>query len=84
MNLIITFKDCPFTNIIKYIYDIKIFHRFHTFNAARASETVPPGCNIPDEELYARPPIESRTPRGWLVDLINRYFIICDSDNIML
>lgn len=49
------------------------FSRFHTFNAVRASETVPPGSDIPDEELYARPPPDSRSPRGWLVDLINRY-----------
>lgn len=47
--------------------------RFHTFNAARVSETVPPGSDIPDEELYARPPADSRSTRGWLVDLINRW-----------
>lgn len=49
--------------------------RFHTFNAVRVSETVPPGSDIPDEELYARPPPDSRSPRGWLVDLINRYIL---------
>ncbi|XP_076235119.1 ubiquitin carboxyl-terminal hydrolase-like faf [Calliopsis andreniformis] len=48
-------------------------NKFHTFNAARDSETVPPGSDIPDEEVYARPPPDSRTPRGWLVDLINRF-----------
>ncbi|XP_012278998.1 probable ubiquitin carboxyl-terminal hydrolase FAF-X [Orussus abietinus] len=48
-------------------------NKFHTFNAARVSETVPPGSNIPDEELFARPPPDSRSPRGWLVDLINRF-----------
>lgn len=51
---------------------MKFCFRFHTFNAARVSETVPPGSDIPDEELYARPPADSRSPRGWLVDLINR------------
>lgn len=54
----------------------KFFFRFHTFNAVRVSETVPPGSDIPDEELYARPPSDSRSPRGWLVDLINRYFFV--------
>ncbi|XP_076659536.1 ubiquitin carboxyl-terminal hydrolase-like faf [Halictus rubicundus] len=48
-------------------------NKFHTFNAARVSETVPPGSDIPDEELYARPPADSRSTRGWLVDLINRF-----------
>ncbi|XP_024944100.1 probable ubiquitin carboxyl-terminal hydrolase FAF-X isoform X6 [Cephus cinctus] len=48
-------------------------NKFHTFNATKVSETVPPGSNIPDEELYARPPPDSRSPRGWLVDLINRF-----------
>jgi hypothetical protein len=46
--------------------------RFHTFNGSRPSETVSPGSNIPDEDLYARLPPDTRTPRGWLVDLINR------------
>ncbi|KAJ9591429.1 hypothetical protein L9F63_002035 [Diploptera punctata] len=48
-------------------------NKFHTFNGSRPSETVPSGSNIPDEELYARLPPDSRTPRGWLVDLINRF-----------
>ncbi|XP_012528213.1 probable ubiquitin carboxyl-terminal hydrolase FAF-X isoform X2 [Monomorium pharaonis] len=48
-------------------------NKFHTVNAIRVSETVPPGSDIPDEELYARPPSDSRAPRGWLVDLINRF-----------
>ncbi|KAK0096487.1 hypothetical protein PV326_005319 [Microctonus aethiopoides] len=48
-------------------------NKFHTFNAARMSESVPPGSNIPDEDLYARPPPDPRNPRGWLVDLINKF-----------
>ncbi|XP_015113730.1 probable ubiquitin carboxyl-terminal hydrolase FAF-X isoform X2 [Diachasma alloeum] len=48
-------------------------NKFHTFNAARTSATVPPGSNIPDEELFARPPPDPRSPRGWLVDLINKF-----------
>ncbi|CAL4062679.1 unnamed protein product [Meganyctiphanes norvegica] len=46
--------------------------KFHTFNGARPSETVPQGSQIPDSELYARPP-DPRNPRGWLVDLINLF-----------
>ncbi|KAG7177623.1 ubiquitin carboxyl-terminal hydrolase FAF-X-like [Homarus americanus] len=45
---------------------------FHTFNGTRPSETVPQGSQIPDYELYARPP-DPRNPRGWLVDLINLF-----------
>ncbi|XP_014217217.1 probable ubiquitin carboxyl-terminal hydrolase FAF-X isoform X3 [Copidosoma floridanum] len=48
-------------------------NKFHTFNASRTSETVPPGSNIPDDEVYARSPSDSRNPRGWLVDLINKF-----------
>ncbi|XP_034939757.1 probable ubiquitin carboxyl-terminal hydrolase FAF-X isoform X2 [Chelonus insularis] len=48
-------------------------NKFHTFNAAKVSETVPPGSNISEEELYARPPPDPRNPRGWLVDLINKF-----------
>ncbi|XP_049853945.1 probable ubiquitin carboxyl-terminal hydrolase FAF-X isoform X1 [Schistocerca gregaria] len=48
-------------------------NKFHAFNSSRQSETVPPGSNIPEEELFARPPPDSRACRGWLVDLINRF-----------
>uniref|UniRef100_A0A224XFS3 Putative ubiquitin carboxyl-terminal hydrolase faf-x n=1 Tax=Panstrongylus lignarius TaxID=156445 RepID=A0A224XFS3_9HEMI len=47
-------------------------NRFHTFNSNRASESVPVGSKIPEEEIFARPP-DLRTPRGWLVDLINKF-----------
>ncbi|KAJ8679779.1 hypothetical protein QAD02_015566 [Eretmocerus hayati] len=48
-------------------------NKFHTFNASRTSETVPPGSNIPEDEIYARSPQDARNPRGWLVDLINKF-----------
>ncbi|XP_001604458.2 probable ubiquitin carboxyl-terminal hydrolase FAF-X isoform X1 [Nasonia vitripennis] len=48
-------------------------NKFHTFNASRASETVPPGSNIPYDEIYAQSPQDTRNPRGWLVDLINKF-----------
>lgn len=47
-------------------------NKFHTFNGTRPSETVPQGSQIPDEEIFARPS-DVRTPKGWLVDLINRF-----------
>ncbi|XP_075236606.1 ubiquitin carboxyl-terminal hydrolase-like faf isoform X2 [Lycorma delicatula] len=48
-------------------------NKFHTFNASRPSESVPLGSALADEELFARPPSDARSPRGWLVDLINKF-----------
>ncbi|XP_074657837.1 ubiquitin carboxyl-terminal hydrolase 9X-like [Tubulanus polymorphus] len=47
-------------------------NKFHSYNATRQSETCPAGAQLPDDELFARPP-DHRTPRGWLVDLVNRF-----------
>ncbi|KAK9879631.1 hypothetical protein WA026_006697 [Henosepilachna vigintioctopunctata] len=47
--------------------------KFHTFNSTRPSETAGPNSNLTEEELYARSSADSRNPRGWLVDLINRF-----------
>ncbi|KAK3596917.1 hypothetical protein CHS0354_031696 [Potamilus streckersoni] len=46
--------------------------KFHSYNATRPSETVPAGSAFPDDALFARPP-DPRVPRGWLVDLVNRF-----------
>lgn len=48
-------------------------NKFHTFNSSRQSETAGAGCNLSEEELFARPSSDPRNPRGWLVDLINRF-----------
>lgn len=55
-----------------FLFLCKHSSRFHTFNGTRPSETVPQGSQIPDSELFARPP-DPRNPRGWLVDLINLF-----------
>lgn len=47
--------------------------KFHMFNSTHPSESVPPGSNIPDEQIFARSPSDARQPRGWLVDLINKF-----------
>ncbi|XP_077513422.1 ubiquitin carboxyl-terminal hydrolase-like faf isoform X2 [Amblyomma americanum] len=47
-------------------------NKFHSYNGTRPSDTVPPGSQIPDDEIYARP-TDTRTPKGWVVDLINRF-----------
>ncbi|VDH98041.1 ubiquitin carboxyl-terminal hydrolase 9/24 [Mytilus galloprovincialis] len=46
--------------------------KFHTYNGTRQSESVQAGVTLPDDALFARPP-DPRTPRGWLVDLVNRF-----------
>ncbi|KAM8857951.1 ubiquitin carboxyl-terminal hydrolase 9X isoform 6-T8 [Synchiropus picturatus] len=46
--------------------------KFHIYNGTRPSETVPAGTQLADDELYARPP-DPRSPKGWLVDLINKF-----------
>uniref|UniRef100_A0A3Q4I647 ubiquitinyl hydrolase 1 n=1 Tax=Neolamprologus brichardi TaxID=32507 RepID=A0A3Q4I647_NEOBR len=46
--------------------------KFHIYNGTRPSETVPAGAQLADDELYARPP-DPRSPKGWLVDLINKF-----------
>ncbi|BFZ00611.1 hypothetical protein BsWGS_03650 [Bradybaena similaris] len=46
--------------------------KFHTYNASRQSETVPSGAQLADDVLFARPP-DHRTPKGWLVDLVNHF-----------
>lgn len=48
-------------------------NKFHTFNASRPSETAGPGCTLSEEELFARASNDVRNPRGWLVDLINKF-----------
>ncbi|KAF5307812.1 hypothetical protein FQR65_LT06684 [Abscondita terminalis] len=47
--------------------------KFHAFNSARQSETIGTSTTLSEEELYARPSIDSRNPRGWLVDLLNKF-----------
>ncbi|PIK56077.1 hypothetical protein BSL78_06973 [Apostichopus japonicus] len=43
--------------------------KFHVFNATRQSETAPEEIGT---ERFAKPP-DARTPKGWLVDLINKF-----------
>ncbi len=46
--------------------------KFHTFNLTRPSEIYPLNANWRDEEIFAKSP-DIRAPRGWLVELINRF-----------
>lgn len=48
-----------------------ISSRFHHFNGNREPSSLVVGG--PDDETFARPPTDSRAPRGWLVDLIQHF-----------
>jgi ubiquitin carboxyl-terminal hydrolase 9/24 len=56
-------------------------NKFHTFNAARHSELYSvQGAEkeglwgtLLDNQVFAKSPPEPRQPRGWLIDLINRF-----------
>jgi len=42
-------------------------------NNAEYSDFSPPTMGTNNYVLYARTPPDSRAPRGWLVDLLNKY-----------
>lgn len=44
--------------------------KFHIYNGTRPSETVPAGAQLPDDELYARPP-DPRSPKVNLKSNLN-------------
>ena len=48
--IILVICTCPNT-----AYYVWICSRFHTYNAVRASESVPAGVQFSEDELYARP-----------------------------
>ncbi|XP_065223298.1 probable ubiquitin carboxyl-terminal hydrolase FAF-X isoform X3 [Planococcus citri] len=48
-------------------------NKFHTVNAMRPSETISIGQTYPDDYLFARPALDTRPSRGWLVDMLNKF-----------
>ncbi|XP_057352255.1 probable ubiquitin carboxyl-terminal hydrolase FAF-X isoform X2 [Manis pentadactyla] len=46
--------------------------KFHVYNGTRLSESVSPGAQLPEDELFAHSS-DPRSPKGWLVDLINKF-----------
>ncbi|XP_039251519.2 ubiquitin carboxyl-terminal hydrolase 9X-like [Styela clava] len=46
--------------------------KFHIYNGNRSSSTDPPGGQVNPDELFART-ADSRQPKGWLVDLVNKF-----------
>lgn len=49
------------------------YGRFHLFNCARHSDYTTSEIATNDFHIFARTPPDSRAPRGWLVDLLNKY-----------
>lgn len=47
-------------------------NRFHLFNCTKHSDYIPEIVTN-DFDLFARTPPDSRAPKGWLVDLLNKY-----------
>ncbi|XP_078379070.1 ubiquitin carboxyl-terminal hydrolase 9X-like isoform X2 [Oculina patagonica] len=79
----------PLLDLLSLIFNP--MSRFNIYNGARPSETVPQGAQVVDNSVYARPP-DARSPKGWLVDLVNKFGIlggfnilqerICDGHNL--
>ncbi|OBS73281.1 hypothetical protein A6R68_12135, partial [Neotoma lepida] len=46
--------------------------KFHIYNGTRPCESVSSSVQVPEDELFARSP-DPRSPKGWLVDLLNKF-----------
>ncbi|XP_059944215.1 probable ubiquitin carboxyl-terminal hydrolase FAF-X isoform X5 [Mesoplodon densirostris] len=46
--------------------------KFHIYNGTRPCESVSTSAQLPEDELFARSS-DPRSPKGWLVDLINKF-----------
>uniref|UniRef100_H2QZC4 Ubiquitin specific peptidase 9, Y-linked n=1 Tax=Pan troglodytes TaxID=9598 RepID=H2QZC4_PANTR len=46
--------------------------KFHIYNGTRPCELISSNAQLPDDELFARSS-DPRSPKGWLVDLINKF-----------
>ncbi|XP_067634379.1 probable ubiquitin carboxyl-terminal hydrolase FAF isoform X3 [Eurosta solidaginis] len=79
-------RDNPYLlDLLAMVFDPE--NKFNTFNAARQ-----PGGFTPPEylwgildsnKMFAKPPPEPKNPRGWLVDLINRFGQLGGFDNLL-
>ncbi|XP_054553726.1 probable ubiquitin carboxyl-terminal hydrolase FAF-X [Talpa occidentalis] len=46
--------------------------KFHIYNGARPCESISTNAQLAEDELFARS-LDPRSPKGWLVDLINKF-----------
>ena len=63
----------PLLDLLALIFNPN--NKFHVYNSSRACETsstLASGGSSSEEEMFAAP-IDSRLPKGWLVDMINAF-----------
>ncbi|XP_068731970.1 ubiquitin carboxyl-terminal hydrolase 9X-like isoform X1 [Montipora capricornis] len=63
----------PLLDLVSLVFNP--MSRFNIYNGARPSETVPHGAQVVESSVYARPP-DARSPKGWLVDLVNKFGVL--------
>jgi len=76
-------------DLLAIVFDAE--NKFHTHNATRQSELYSvQGAAVEglwgtllDNQIFAKSPLEPRQPRGWLVDLINRFGQFGGFDNFL-
>ncbi|XP_023293279.2 probable ubiquitin carboxyl-terminal hydrolase FAF isoform X1 [Lucilia cuprina] len=78
-------RDNPYLlDLLAIVFDPD--NKFNTFNAARQTECFSPPDHLwgvlDGNKMFAKPPPEPKNPRGWLVDLINRFGQLGGFDNL--
>lgn len=79
-------RDNPYLlDLLAIVFDPE--NKFNTFNAGRNPEcfTTPDYMwgVLDGNKMFAKPPPEPKNPRGWLVDLINRFGQLGGFDNLL-
>ncbi|KAH8417659.1 hypothetical protein KR222_003640 [Zaprionus bogoriensis] len=79
-------RDNPYLlDLLAIVFDPD--NKFNTFNVARQPECFAAPESIwgvlDSNKMYAKPPPEPKNPRGWLVDLINRFGQLGGFDNLL-
>ncbi|XP_022160014.1 probable ubiquitin carboxyl-terminal hydrolase FAF-X [Myzus persicae] len=63
----------PFLEMLGMLFNP--LNKFHLFNCTKHSDYIPE-IDTNDFDLYARTPPDSRAPKGWLVDLLNKFGVL--------
>lgn len=78
-------RDNPYLlDLLAMVFDPD--NKFHTYNVARNPECYQQEKvwgMLDENQMYAKSPSESKTPKGWLVDLINRFGQYGGFDNLL-
>lgn len=78
-------RDNPYLlDLLALVFDPE--NKYNTFNAARQPECYSPPDHLwgvlDGNKMFAKSPPEPKNPRGWLVDLINRFGQLKGFDNL--